>query len=68
MQSEGGVLWARKVVMTKIGLTILIAALGSLLVYIGYIIGDVGIKVTGLLITSLSPILSYIITIRIYGE
>ncbi|MEB3860850.1 MAG: hypothetical protein GSR84_01345 [Desulfurococcales archaeon] len=61
MQGSRGVEWARRVVLAKIGLTLLIAAIGSLMVYIGSGAGSRIIIVAGLAMVALSPVISYLI-------
>ncbi len=64
MQKDLGEKWAKKLVYRKITLTIIIAFIGSLIVAIFR--ENKFVQFTGLIIVLLSPILSYIIIIKIF--
>ncbi|MCE4602687.1 MAG: hypothetical protein F7C08_02205 [Desulfurococcales archaeon] len=65
MPESEGVRWARRVVLAKISLTLLIAAAGSAIVYAGSKSGSRVMTSTGLMIVALSPVISYLV-IRLY--
>ncbi|MEB3774220.1 MAG: hypothetical protein GSR86_04760 [Desulfurococcales archaeon] len=66
MPSGRGAGSARRVVVAKILLTVVIALIGSVLVYAGYKAGMNNVQVLGLIIVAISPILSYMLVLTVF--
>lgn len=60
--------YARRLVTRHIATTATIAAAGALTVYLGDRTSNMGIEIAGLLLVGLSPLVSYIVTLKVFAE
>lgn len=58
--------YGKRLVFKHVSTTAAIAAAGSLMVYIGDRASSLDLEIAGLVLVGLSPLLSYIITLKLY--
>ncbi|MCE4613640.1 MAG: hypothetical protein F7C07_07425 [Desulfurococcales archaeon] len=60
--------YAKKLVTKHIATTATVAAVGTLTVYFGDKASSTGAEIVGLLLVGLSPLISYIVTLKVFAR